>query len=914
MIKIKNLNKYYNKNKNNEIHVIKNINLEIESSGLVTILGPSGAGKSTFLHVVGGLDKAKGDIIYDEINLLKGNKNNIDTYRNNNIGYIFQNYNLLPNLTVYENLLVQLELVGIKEKEQVDKKIDEALKIVGLERYKRRKVTALSGGQQQRVSIARALVKGAKIIIADEPTGNLDTKNTIEILNILKILSKKYLVLLVTHNITLAKHYADRIITIKDGEIVNDQINKNNNSLLHSDSNAIYLKEYHNTSYQNENNLINIYSKENEHLNFKIVIDNGVIYIENNSSLPIRVLDENTDRYIIDSEYDEEVIDENTILNLDYHQTSKTKSHNKFKYFIDSLKSNLIKVFNVNKKTKLIYFSFILIGIILCLCLNALSISTKITNDYLLDTPKNAIRMDIRNASADAKYGYKIQKNSAIEIFNNTKSINGIVETIKDVSLLYKVINNRDTLITIDDECFVTTSRIYNGQNLYLKDNEIVISDMVANKIINYTKWFDITTYDKLKGQKFKLNMPNIVNQEVIIKDIIPTSDYTFILSDYMYFATTVTLNTGSYLNYFYDKDNKYFSNYTPYVAPEGGVYKKNLTGVDAVVSKNLIEYLIGIDYFASTGSSITYWQTNSAYFNIIGYVEEEGFDVVFKDEIDYYKFIELTMVTANSYLPYDNYDIILGNSESTIPLNDYEIMLPYVDKYITEYPIGSIYKADVPEMKNIDFKVVGYFETNYPLNTAHFYVNYRTATLINIPKVYERLSAETTKEIYFYANDIENAIESLTNCGYPTYDAEKQILAETIFAKIDVSKLIIVMSITILIVMIIFVFFINRSKMMQNIYELGVLRALGAKKSSIYKDYFIESILVSTLTIVLGFSFAFFFTYNAENFVSGISVDLIYYFISLVLIYLIMIVASIMPIYLLLKKTPIEIINKYDI
>ncbi len=917
MIKINNLNKYYNKNKSNEIHVINNINLDIDSPGLVTILGSSGAGKSTFLHVVGGLDKAHGNVIYENINLLKANKNKVDTYRNKHIGYIFQNYNLLPNLTVYENLKVQLELVNIKDKEIIDQKIDNALKIVGLDKYKRRKVTALSGGQQQRVSIARALVKGAKVIIADEPTGNLDTKNSIEILNILKILSKKYLILLVTHNISLAKHYSDRIITLKDGQIIDDKINNNNNSLLHTDSNAIYLKEYDKKICSNDENVINIYSKESTKLNFKIIVDNDTIYIENNTSLSIRVLDENTDRYIIDKEYDEDVIDESAILNLDYTVDLQRSFKKSFKYGLKSILLNFKNFFTANRKSKFIYSSFIFIGVILCLCLNALSISTSISKDYLYQTPKSAIKMDIANATADAKYGYKLSKNSVVELIEDSKSINGIVETVEDITLLYKVINNRNTTINIDKKCFVTTTRTYNRPDIKLSDNEVIISDEVANRILAYTKGFNVKTYEELKGQEFYLYLPNIVNGYVIVKDIIETSDYTFLLSDSMYFSKKLTTMTYSYLNYTWDKDGKYFSNAKPIEIPKStdkkkeDIYQKS-NNPEAIVNSNLVECFLGKDLFLSDDKR-NIWKTMSDYFEMVGYVEEEGFDIVFRTESDYNRFIESTILKEFSYLPYDNYEIQLAEN-SRLPENDYEILLPNVEKIRNEYPIGSNYLYSIQYPKELTFKVVGYFEPNYPKNTSHVYVNYRTASIINTVNVFDRLNKNSTKEYYFYSNNIEESIKDIESKGYPTYDAEALILQETLFAKIDVSKLIIVMSVCILIVMIIFVFFINRSKMMQNIYDIGVMRALGAKKRSIYKDYFIESIIVTTFTIVLGFTLAFFFTYNADNFVQGISVELKYYFISLGLIYIMMIIASLMPIFILLRKTPIEIINKYDI
>lgn len=227
MIKISNLNKYYNKGKSNEIHVLNDISLELPNTSLITVFGKSGSGKSTLLNVIGGLDKATGTINYnDELIVEKYSPNKIDPYRNNNIGYIFQNYHLIPELSVYENLVYALELIGVTEEQEVSKRIDEALNLVGMKTYKKRNALALSGGQQQRVAIARALIKGAKILIADEPTGNLDSENTIEVMNILKSISKTKLVLLVTHNQEIANDYADRIINIKDGQIVDDQENK----------------------------------------------------------------------------------------------------------------------------------------------------------------------------------------------------------------------------------------------------------------------------------------------------------------------------------------------------------------------------------------------------------------------------------------------------------------------------------------------------------------------------------------------------------------------------------------------------------------------------------------------------------------------------------------------------------------
>ena len=232
MIKINSLNKYYNKNKSNEIHVINDVTLELPNQGLISFLGASGSGKTTLLNVIGGLDKATGSISYDAFEAKKYEMSKIDKYRNENFGYVFQGYNLLLNETVYDNLKIALELIDIYDENEAASRIEYALKSVGMYKYRKKKASQLSGGQQQRVAIARALVKHCKVIIADEPTGNLDSANAVEVMNILKSISKKTLVLLVTHNEALANFYSDFIYKIEDGKIVDKVENISNNSFL----------------------------------------------------------------------------------------------------------------------------------------------------------------------------------------------------------------------------------------------------------------------------------------------------------------------------------------------------------------------------------------------------------------------------------------------------------------------------------------------------------------------------------------------------------------------------------------------------------------------------------------------------------------------------------------------------------
>ena len=215
MIFANNLRKNYG-----TLEVINDTTLKLPKKGMVAFLGESGSGKTTLVNVLGGLDSYKsGSISYDDTKFLKYQMDKVDTYRRNHFGYIFQNYNILEDKTVSENLLLALHIIGIYDEKECEKRIKNALEAVGLYKFRKKLAGALSGGQMQRVSIARALVKHNDVIIADEPTGNLDSDSTRQIIRIIKKLSINSLIILVTHDISLANTYADYIYHIKDGKI-----------------------------------------------------------------------------------------------------------------------------------------------------------------------------------------------------------------------------------------------------------------------------------------------------------------------------------------------------------------------------------------------------------------------------------------------------------------------------------------------------------------------------------------------------------------------------------------------------------------------------------------------------------------------------------------------------------------------
>ena len=221
MLELKNIVKDYSTG-NNVVHALKGIDLKFRKNEFVAILGQSGCGKTTMLNIIGGLDHATdGDLVINGVSTKKYKDKDWDAYRNHSIGFVFQNYNLIPHQTVFQNVEITLTLSGISKSERRERTL-KVLEAVGLSDQIKKKPSELSGGQMQRVAIARAIVNNPDIILADEPTGALDSETSIQVMDILKEIAKDHLVIMVTHNPELADRYASRIIKMLDGEIKSD--------------------------------------------------------------------------------------------------------------------------------------------------------------------------------------------------------------------------------------------------------------------------------------------------------------------------------------------------------------------------------------------------------------------------------------------------------------------------------------------------------------------------------------------------------------------------------------------------------------------------------------------------------------------------------------------------------------------
>ncbi len=485
MITLKNVNKYFNKGKKNEVHVINNTSLTLDNTGLVALLGPSGCGKTTLLNTIGGLDKIKSGSIYiDDKKISSRCSYKVDKIRNLNIGYIFQDYKLIDNISVYDNVALVLKMIGIKDKKEIKTRVEYVLDKVGMLRYKRRPAAMLSGGERQRVGIARAIVKDPAIILADEPTGNLDSKNSLEIMKIIKSISKERLVILVTHEQDLAKFYASRIIEVSDGVIVKDYLNDVDEQLDYRMDNSFYLKDFKNNSKLKENNVdIDVYSDDKEKLNLDIVLKNGNIYIKSKNQEKIEIVDDNSSIEFIDDHYKK--INKSDIDKYEFKFTDIINKNIKKKYSsilnpFTLLINGFKKVFDYSVLKKILLIGFIISGAFIMYAVSSICATLTYKDENFVTYNKNYLTIEQKKLNLD-DYG----------TYENNPLVNYILPGNSIINLKLKL---NDYYQTTNTTAFIKGSlsdiNMIDDKDLILgtmpsNNHEIVIDSLALKRAIN---------------------------------------------------------------------------------------------------------------------------------------------------------------------------------------------------------------------------------------------------------------------------------------------------------------------------------------------------------------------------------------------------------------------------------------------
>jgi len=400
MIQVKNVSKTYNKRRRNANQVLDNTSIQLPDSGFVFFVGRSGSGKSTILNAIGGLISYEGEILFDK------EKVNLEKYRQKNIGYVFQNFLLFDDQTILENIRVPLNLIGIYNESEIRERATVLLRAVDLQVNINRRVQALSLGQRQRVAIARALASNPNVILADEPTGNLDSKNSIIVMNILKKLSMNHLVICVTHNLGLVNKYADTIFQIQNKKLIELDKSKSEDINLASVTQNINVSKMTQKEFTNGDFLVKLYSQDavnkDEVSEIKIIRQNGKILVvgDNISIVSKEEVDiANSSQNATDTEINEESLNDSEvsassqgIINLDFENIEEKKTYKDW-YLYKSFLS-FTKASTKNFKTFLVNFSNAVFPLILFILFSIMIGQINVlTNEPTIDYHENYVTL-----------------------------------------------------------------------------------------------------------------------------------------------------------------------------------------------------------------------------------------------------------------------------------------------------------------------------------------------------------------------------------------------------------------------------------------------------------------------------------------------------------------------------------------
>ena len=492
MIKIEHLQKYFNRGKRSELHVLNDITLELPQTGLVCILGESGSGKTTLLNTIGGLDVFQGGTLtVDETILKKYEPKKIEHLRCEKFGYIFQNYYLLQDYTVAYNVKLALSHYDLTDEEK-DERVSYVLEQLGIGRYKKKLVSKLSGGQQQRGSIARALVKSPQIILADEPTGNLDEENTIRTMSILRAISKECLVILVSHERRIAEFFADRILEIKDGEITKDYDNHSGSSYERSDDGNIYLPELTCQAMQSDENEIEVYqnadSKE-EPIRLKMAWKSGKLYIRSDMASDVIFAGEEAGCEIFDEPRPK--LEMEDVENFSYELSPLEMSKKSGLSWKATWRMTLENLKLLGKKQAFIVVILLITAIMLSLTISDLITAVTVHREEIVKDDSHYVQVEMKLASPAEEYAVG---DTMQECYNKVLSkgkrkdmmfYDAARDLVIQADTLYQM---RGSSQVIRDFSYVDISKVTKKDLLYgrlpKKSDEIVIDKLVADRFL----------------------------------------------------------------------------------------------------------------------------------------------------------------------------------------------------------------------------------------------------------------------------------------------------------------------------------------------------------------------------------------------------------------------------------------------
>ncbi len=993
MIKIEKLNKFFNKGRQNEIHVINDISLDLPESGMIAIFGKSGCGKTTLLNVIGGLDGyASGSLTIEGRDIRK----DTDDIRNAYVGYIFQNYNLHKTQTCFDNVADALRLCGMTDKDEIEKRVSAALANVGMDKYKSRTPDTLSGGQQQRIAIARAIVKNPRIILADEPTGNLDEANTVMIMDLLKQISKDHLVLLVTHEANLVDYYCDKVIELSDGKVVSIKNNSAAGGFAAKDKNDIYLGELERSELQNANAEIEYYGDAPEDpIKLKIVNSGGKLYVQINTP-KVHVLDESSEVRLREGVY-ESVADKNGISEgIDMSKLPPVKGSKFGRLFTlgSSLKSGYLSNFKKGKKGKKFLrrcMAMFAAVIVLMSAIFGSAFKDILTvqgaynhNIFYVYTPNGEVSNKLLNAVGDFSSGidYLRLDYSTPQGDRDIKFILGFFETFS--TEFYDESFKTNAVYT--DISLAKDLTLVAGKKTDLANEEIVITTAVADALLEKSSLGYIREYKDLLG--LISNSSYVDGKSLRIAGVVKSNETSIYLTE-LAMAKQVLQNSGLYV--VTDKEVGMqtkageailFIRYNVFEGPEypEESEKVAINGKTFVVSEVLKNYS---DYNSWLEAKNIKKQNEEEFFTEI--VKKENpevsvgtheFQTLFDECVNkfYGLWLEYFYSELDSFIS-DIRRFTPDNMEAWMVLEKGVKEAKYTFAYDNYYAIFSVYKdiyGKYPTLDELDknnkseelvqkyherlemarqtYSNEFYSQNNY--NSTMYY----PAMYILCESDYIALSkqygdTDKTASAYgnmgYYKSDVYYDVEYSGNLVYTVVHSNDPKLTEEfikenfkgldtgidflpaiitpsdIFDNVidDIRREIVGDFITmavILTVMSICMYFIMRSSLMSRIKEVGIYRAIGVSRKNLIFKFFIEALVLTTFTVFIGYIVTSLFISLALG-MSALVEQIFYYPLWLagivfLILYAVCTLCGILPIFSLLRKTPSEILAKYDI
>lgn len=879
MIKIERLNKYYNKGKSNELHVINNTTITLPDTGLVCILGESGSGKTTLMNTVSGLDNFAGGVIeVDGTQIQKFGSKIQEQVRNEKFGYIFQNYYLLMDRTVEYNIMLALSMYNLSDAEK-ERRIDYVLKAVNMMRYKKRLVSQLSGGQQQRVAIARALSKSPRVIFADEPTGNLDEANTMNIMAILKKISRECLVVIVTHEKTIAEFFADKILWITDGRIEREMDRESSSVYEYADDNNLYLQEFSKKEIKNGDVQMEVYgSEEGQELTIQLVYDSGKLYLSAGNNANVEFLTDNDDKKVIDSKRPMvEMKDVNKIaFELETVQAAK-KPKMSFKEIVEIAGKNrkMLGIKQVFLAVTLFVMAIMVVlsvqEILPVVMLDTGSIITKDIHYYKLSSPKLS-EQGASLSTYQEKFGLMTEAldEAGFEIYG-----------IPDTSLEYQytgIVQLENSTFEIKEFCFVPIDKM---------EEEMLLSGKMPSEETE-------VVLDRLLIERFFESSAEISN---IITDIKQMIGNTITTKQGINLTITGICDTGNpdiYIkpslilklrreNFSFITETDVQKEFPDYQVRELGITEEGK--VEVLVSRDALQTAY-IAYMDKEYGSIVEQSVAITQYIAWNYPEED----IQKEQKRLQEMEEYYGITFEEYV-----EKINSNTEF---LNySYEGVLTGNVRYVVVGCYDEVVDADfiVPE------EAVPYYDRAVlNISTAcYVYTEAEDAEAME-QKIRDTIPEEVREYLQLrIVNEAERVISA-----YKEENHEKLQ-----------GRLLIVF--TIFMISMVILYFIMKANAIDRMKDLGVYRMLGISKRSIIGMFACENFMITSFTSVPGVLVISFIGLVLSR-IESLGVDITYPWYAIVLtilfFYAANILVGILPVWRLLRLPPAQLAAKYDV